>query len=558
MDLLASRNSQSWLSWFFRGLLILLFLVLFSKLFEIQIIKGSYYRALSRENRIRHIPIPAARGKIYSRDGEILVGNKEVSKKITFNSTNGYELTTDLTNAQPEEIVKDYVRVYPLAENFAHASGYIGLVDEKQVGKINPECPEKGPRTPQMLVGKNGLELEYECLLSGMSGEELLEVDTKGARVRSLGRREPVNGKDLKLTIDSNLQQQVARSMEGKKGAAIVTDTKGAILAFYSGPSFDPNLLIATADKQSKKDEGFNEKVSALFSNPDLPFFNRVIGGTFHPGSVYKPLVAIAALEEGAIDKDYTYDDQGIINVGTFSYTNWYFTEFGKKEGLVDLPRALARSTDTFFYKIGELVGPDAIAKWSEKFGLGKTTGIDLPGEVAGLIPTPDWKKKVKKENWFLGNTYHMSIGQGDVSLAPIDINTYIAGVSQDGIVCKPHFKFDKQEDCRDVGVSSANLDLVKEGMKQACSQGGTAYTFFDFAATHGDTVVGCKTGTAEVGVVGEPHAWFTAFGPLKDPQIVATVLVEKGGQGSQVAGPVVRQIFDYYFASLKTKNPIN
>lgn len=510
---------------------------------------------LSRENRIRHVPIPAARGKIYSRDGEILVGNKEVSKRIVFNTQSGYELTDDLTGASPEEIIIDYKRVYPLGEQFAHASGYIGKVDEKQIGKINPECPEKGPRTSDMLVGKNGLELQYECLLSGVAGEELLEVNTSGQKVRSLGRREPVNGVDIKLTIDSNLQQEVARAMEGKKGAAIVTDPSGAVLAFYSGPSFDPNLLIDTTLKKTEQPEGLNEKISTLFSSEDLPFFNRVIGGSFHPGSVFKPLVALAALQEGAINKDFVYDDQGVITVGTFSYTTWYFTEYGRKEGLIDLPRAIARSTDTFFYKIGEMMGPDAIAKWADKFGLDKKTGIDLPGEIVGLIPTPDWKKKVKKESWFLGNTYHMSIGQGDVSVPPIQINTYIASLANSGNLCTPHLKADLPQKCYEVGLKQENIDFVKEGMRQACSQGGTAYTFFDFSNKYGGMEVACKTGTAEVGVVGDPHAWFTAFGPLNNPQIVATVLIEKGGQGSQVAGPITRQIFDYYFSGAKTLN---
>jgi len=171
----------------------------------------------------------------------------------------------------------------------------------------------------------------------------------------------------------------------GKKGAAIVTDTNGQILAFYSLPSYDPNLLEPR-----------------LLISPDLPFFNRVSSGTFHPGSVFKPLVAIAALEEGVIDKNYVYNDQGQITVNKFTYTNWYFTEFGRTEGNLGLVHALARSTDTFFYKIGEMVGPVNIAKWADVFDLDKKTGVDIPGEAKGLIPTPDWKVKTIHEAWFL------------------------------------------------------------------------------------------------------------------------------------------------------------
>lgn len=554
MDTLSSRSGGTWLSWFLKGILFLSFLVLTTKLFEIQIIKGSMYQSLAKENRIRHIAIPAARGSIYSADGEVLAGNIAVKKKITFDSGVGYVLDKDLSNASDEEIITDYKRVYPLGESFAHASGYVGKVDDKEVGTINPDCPEKGPRQPAVLVGKNGLEYQYECLLSGVDGEELVEVDTKGRRIRSLGRKDPINGKDVKLTINSSLQIEVASQMKDKKGAAIVTTLDGSVLAYYSGPSFDPNLLLPQekgVDPEEAKAQ--NEKVSNLFKDENMPFFNRVIGGTFHPGSVYKPLVALAALESGAIDKNFLYDDPGVIVVNDFSYNNWYFSEYGRKEGTIDLPRAIARSTDTFFYKIGEKMGPDTMASWSKKFGLDKITGIDLPGEKSGLIPSPEWKKKTKKENWFLGNTYHMSIGQGDVSTTPIEINTYIASLAANGNICTPHLWQGVKVICKAVELKDSSLSLVKEGMKQTCTQGGTAYTFFDFGNTHGGLEVGCKTGTAEVGVTGEPHAWFTFFAPLNAPEIVATVLVEKGGQGSQVAGPIARKIADYYFAGIKT-----
>lgn len=543
MDSLASYKTQSWLSWFLKGVLIVAFLILLTKMFEVQIIKGSYFRGLSEENRIRHIPIPAPRGKILASDGTELAGNILIKKRIKFKDNGAIEITDDVSGASSDEIITEYKRVYGLGDKFGHGSGYLGEVTDKEVDKINPDCPEKGPMVSGSLVGKSGLEETYECLLLGTPGEELVEVNTKGEKLRSLGRREPIPGTDVKTSINADLQSEVARQMEGKKGAAIVTDTKGSILAFYSGPSFDPNLLVNHSDSQ---------KISELFSSPDLPFFNRVISGTFHPGSVFKPLVALAALEENAIDKNFTYDDQGVINVNTFSYTNWYFTEYGRREGVINLTRAIARSTDTFFYKIGEMVGPDAIAKWASKFNLSKKTGVDLPGEKAGFIPTPDWKKKVKKEGWFLGNTYHMAIGQGDIDLTPIEINTYITGIVNEGRVCTPRFAVNAPQSCFTVGVKKDNLDLIKEGMREACSDGGTGYTFFDFPAKHSGTSVACKTGTAEVGTDGIPHAWFTVFAPIENPQVVATILIERGGQGSQVAGPIARKILDYYFQSLQ------
>lgn len=541
MHSLSSEQSQSWLSWFFKGLLLLSFLVLFTKLTEVQIIKGKYYKKLSEENRIREVVLPAPRGKILARGGEVIAGNIEIKKRVIFTDNKGFTLSLDLTDARDEEIVTDFKRYYPLGDKFSHALGYLAQAGDSQIGKINPDCPTKGPISGDALVGKTGLEESYECLLSGIPGAEIIEVDASGRQVRVLGRKDPVPGKDLRTTVDYGLQKVVADEMSGKKGAAIVTDTNGGILAFYSYPSYDPNIFI---------DKGNSEQISSLLNDKDLPFFNRVIGGTFHPGSVFKPIVALAALEEDAIDKDFTYNDTGIITVNDYSYTNWYFTENGRTEGLIDLTRAIARSTDTFFYTIGQMVGPDNIAKWSNSFGLNQKTGIDIPGEKSGLIPTPAWKEQTKKESWFLGNTYHMSIGQGDVSVTPAEINTYISAISVGGLLCQPRFDMDKNPVCKKIKSSQDNLNLIKEGMDEACTTGGTAYTFFDFADKHGGVTVGCKTGTAEVSVDGEPHAWFTFFSPSDKPQIVSTILVEKGGQGSSVAGPVARKIADFYFAS--------
>jgi len=528
---LASKGSQSWLSWFLRGTLILLFLILFAKLFEVQVIKGDYYRTLSQENRIRHVPIPAPRGKILARGGEELAGNVDVQKRIEFSQQNGFTVSDDVTGATPEEMVTDYKRVYPLGDVAAHAVGYLSVVGSDQVGKIDPDCPEKGPRVSGELVGTTGLEEYYDCQLKGIPGEELIEVNTQGREVRVLGRREPIPGQNIQTTIDYNLQSNVALEMGGQKGAAIVTDAQGEILAFYSSPSFDPADIVKSLNDSA------------------LPLLDRAVSGTFNPGSVFKPVVAFAALEEGTIDKNFIFNDPGVITVNNFSYTNWYFTQYGRTEGAIGLVRAIARSTDTFFYKIGEMVGPNAIAKWADEFGLDTQTGIDIPGETHGLIPTPDWKEATKDESWYLGDTYHMAIGQGDVSVTPIELNTYIAAIAAGGKICQPRFNLDNPAVCRSINISKNNLSLVKQGMEEACSAGGTGYTFFDFAATHKGVKVACKTGTAEVETNGIPNAWFTFFAPADNPQIVVTVLFERGGEGSSVAGPVARKIADEYFA---------
>lgn len=541
METLVSLKQQTWLPWFLKGILIVGFLILTGRLIELQIIKGSYYRALAEGNRIRRVALAAPRGKILARGGEILAGSNEVVRKLVFSPDKGFTKSDDIAGAKPEELITESVRRYPLGSAFAHVSGYLGEVNDKEVGKVNPKCPEKGVHQPGDLVGRSGLEEQYQCALSGVDGEELVEVNTQGRQIRILGRREPVAGKDLKTWIDFGFQQKVAESLGGKKGAVIVTDPNGEVLALYSSPSFDPNLFI---------DKTRSQAVERILTDKDLPLFNRAISGQFHPGSVFKPVVVIAALSEGAIDKNYTFDDPGVITIDKYSYANWYFTQYGRTEGTIGLTRAIARSTDTFFYKIGELIGIEKIAFWADKMGMNKETGIDLPGEIAGLVPTPEWKKRVTGEAWFLGNTYHVAIGQGDLAITPIEENQAISAFAS-GRLCSP--RVSGEPNCVNLKINKEDLDLLKQGMIGACSPGGTGFTFFDWNKESGPSTssgrVACKTGTAETSAEGISHAWFTAFSPTDFPDIVVTVLVERGGEGSKVAGPIARSIFDYRFA---------
>jgi len=560
METYLSARRESWLSWFLKGILYVGFLVLITRLFELQVVKGNYFRSLSEGNRIRRVPITAARGNIIARGGEILVGNRLVGRKVIFDPIEGYKKLNEFSEINEDEIIMEWVRNYEIGERFAHISGYLGEVNENEVGKVNPKCQEKGPRLLGSFTGRTGLEEAYECSLLGIDGEELIEVDSLGNKVRTLGRKDPIPGRDVKTTIDIGLQKKVSELYKGVKGAVIVTDTNGEILALYSSPSYDPNIFVNS--------EGSDEIVQTL-ENENKPFFNRAIGGMFHPGSVFKPVVAVAVIEEGIVDDNYTYSDPGVITInspyGIFSYSNWYYSQYGRKEGEIDLIRAIARSTDTFFYKLGELLGIEKLDKWAYKFGLGEKTGIDIPGEISGLVPSPEWKEKNRGERWFLGNTYHMSIGQGDIALTPLGVNTAIAAIASGGLLCPPHiinteesknFQFPSSESqaslisnfqCKDLEISHETIDMIKKGMLGACSSGGTGFTFFDFIEKTGIPVA-CKTGTAETEEEGKTHAWFTVFAPVPDPEIVATVLVEKGGEGAYVAGPIAREIFNYWF----------
>lgn len=507
MESLVASKTQSWLSWFFKGLIVLTFLVFIGRLLELQIIKGDYFRVLAEGNRITKIPIEAPRGRILARGGEVLAETIEEEGKLR--------------------------RVYFLSAAAAHITGYLGETGEDEVKKVDGDCPQRGVRRLGSLTGRMGIEEAYNCRLRGFDGEELVEVDTKGEKVRSLGVRKPAPGEDVKTTIDFNLQKKVYEVFKDAVGAVIVSDGSGQILAFYSSPSFDPsNIQPSLVDDK-------------------LPLFNRGISGSYHPGSAFKLVTALAALEEEKIDDAFTYTDTGKVTVNDFSYANWYFTQYGGTEGAIGLERALARSTDTFFYKVGEFVGPDKLAEWANKLDVGVKTGVDLPGEVEGLVPTPQWKEDIKNESWFLGNTYHMAIGQGDVATTPLQVNVMTAAVAT-GRVCTPYFV--EEKGCRDLGVKRTYLETIKNGMVGACATGGTAYPFFDFPASgSADVKVACKTGTAQTQEEDVTHAWFTVYAPSDYPEIVVTVLVEKGGEGSKVAAPIARQLLDYW---LLTVNP--
>ncbi len=517
MESLISSRRQSWLIWFYKGLLALALLILFGRLTELQIIKGAYYKGLAEGNRIRRIPIRAPRGRILARGGQELVGNVSPS-------------------TPSEEASVENLRIYDWGEGAAHLTGYLGEVNPDEVGKVDPNCQEKGPRTLGLLTGRSGLEEMYDCKLRGIDGEKLIEVDTQNKEVRVLGIRPPLNGSDLATTIDIDLQKFVSSLLDDQKGAILVTDPKGEVLALYSSPSYNPNIFI----------EEDQAKIAKALESEDLPLFNRATTGSYHPGSIFKIITSVAALEEGVIDDKYKYDDPGFIKVNEFSYSNWYFTQSGGVEGSIDLPRAISRSTDTFFYKAGELTGIDNLVNWAKKFNIGKVTGIDLPGEAEGLLPSPEWKKGVKGEAWFLGNTYHMAIGQGDLSVTPIQAHLVTQTIAAMGQMCKPHITHEfltKNSECQDLKIDKKNLGLIIKGMIGACSQGGTAYPLFDFSPS-----VACKTGTAETYEKDITHAWFTTFAPAENPEIAITVLVEKGGEGSSVAAPIAKEILNYWF----------
>jgi len=527
MESYSDARVQSWLSWFLKGVLVLGALILVARLIELQVIKGEYFRDLAEGNRIRKVPIEAPRGLILARGGEVMVDNSKVYKTVEFSPSEGVKKVE--TNRESSDTIVEPARIYPFGEMLAHVTGYISEVNEEEVGKVHSGCTDKGTRPLGTPIGRVGLERQYDCKLRGINGEEFVEVDTFGNKIRTLGARPPQAGEDIRTTIDIGFQKKAFEALGDKNGAIIVSDETGEILALVSGPSFDP------------------ARVADYLNSPSQPLLNRAIGGAYHPGSVYKLVGASAALEEGAIDSKFEYNDKGYVTVNGFTYTNWYFTQYGGIEGLIGVKRALARSTDTFFYEVGGKLGVDKLLAWSERFGLGRSTGIDLPGEIAGLLSSPSWKKAVKGERWFLGDTFNISIGQGDMAVTPIQVHAWTAAFANGGKLCKPHLLRDAGA-CSEVGVSTDTIKIVNQGLVDACNPGGTGVAFFEY-----EPEVACKTGTAETFEEGVTHAWFTVFAPADNPEIVVTVLLEKGGSGSEDAAPLAREILDLW--SLR-KNP--
>jgi penicillin-binding protein 2 len=528
-------------------LLLAVFAIFFLRLYQLQIVEGKKNRFLAESNRISRLKIEAPRGLLLDRDGEILAANEPIYRLKPVSLDGKAEIISreDALRRQAEgkdrELQLNLARRYAGGSAFGHLLGYLGEVTEEELKgkKLDLKGYSQGS-----LIGRVGLEAEYEPLLRGREGNELVEVDTQGKVIRRMGRILPTTGKTLTLAINQRLQIAAAKAMGNQKGAIVAENPQnGEVLVFYSSPSFDPNLFSSTVNR--------DELLKLISDEANRPLLNRVVGGLFPPGSTFKIVTAIAALEEGKITPRTLITDPGVIIIGDFQYRNWYFASYGKTEGEVDLTKALARSVDTYFYKVGEMVGIDKLNFWAEKFGVKKKTGIDLPGELPGFIANPEWKEKTKGEPWFLGNTYHIAIGQGDLALTPLLVNQITSAVASGGKICQPRMlklgaeNTPYEEECRDLGVKKEYWEAVKKGMVAACAEGGTGTPFFDFKPK-----VACKTGTAETGDGKTTHAWFTAFAPADNPGIVLTVLVEKGGEGSSVAAPIAKEILKEYFTS--------
>lgn len=558
-----------------RVLLILLIVacgILLFKIVSLQLIKGSYYRTLSDSNRIRTKIIYAPRGVLFDRSGIPLVYNLPGFRQTKGNKTTllTKEKALDMIAKGESNIFVDSLRQYPFKDAFSHVVGYIGQITKEQLGSSDYKDYDITD-----LVGKSGLEYEYESLLKGTNGKQLIEVDATGKEVRVLGQTDPISGQDLKLTIDSKLQLATYDALKNVvRGAVVVTTPKGEILSLVSKPSFDSNLF--TLEPSYIATNTAYLSVEKILLGDNQPLLNRAISGTYPPGSTYKVVMAAGALESRKIDSSYMVTDNGKITIGPYSYSNWYYTQYGRTEGQVNVVKALTRSNDIFFYELADKIGLDTIVSSSKEMGVGRVLGIDLPGEARGVLPDKAWKKKNVGEDWYTGDTYIFGIGQGYLLTTPLQVNAWTQVIASGGKLYQPHLLRSLGEKVlTTTTLSAASINLVRQGMMGACETGGTGWPLFNFSVKNsalkidGKNIlsapeatssanakdyrrvsIACKTGTAQHGDDQTlPHAWITLFAPAYNPEIVITVLNESSGEGSNEAGPIAKKILESYFS---------
>ncbi|MEW5979045.1 MAG: penicillin-binding protein 2 [Acidobacteriota bacterium] len=577
---------------------LIVFLFLLSGLLNLQLFNSKHYRELAELNQLRSIPLPAPRGRILDRNGQVLVDNRpSFTLSIMRENLPQIESSLDLlaaglgidkqfllTQFEKHRRLPSYLpivlkedisiedlsfieahrvelpgldvvpqprRLYKNGQLAAHLLGYVSEISERELSLSEFHYSKPGD-----IIGKSGVERVYNEILSGTDGQKRVIVDSRGREVAVLEIVEPIAGHDLRLTVDVDVQRAAETAFGDHGGAAVALDPRsGEVLALVSRPAFDPNSFSARISR--------NEWVE-LISDPRKPLQNRAIQSRFPPGSVFKIIMTVAGLQEGILTPDYTDSCPGYAVLYGRPFKCW------KKggHGRVDLHRAIVNSCNVFFYRLGQKLGIDRIAFYAHKMGLGQKTGIDLPSEDPGIMPSSEWKKRVFKTEWYAGETISVSIGQGYVSLTPIQTARAFGGLGLGGVFKTPHVvtqselsrwgkTLNASYDSR-YELAERTVEIVSRGLWGVVNEWGTGRR----AAVAGFDVCG-KTGTAQV--IGneaksaaaskdefEDNAWFVGYAPRQEPEIAAAALVEKGGHGGESAAPVVHGMFQVYYDKYK------
>jgi penicillin-binding protein 2 len=605
------------------GVLLLSFLLLLTaKAAWLQVVKGEYYYYLAEGNRIRVERVEPRRGVIYDQNGLTLVRNQanfvlylvpadlprdeaeldrllgevsaiaglalsaEIKSRIDGINPRSLEALRPVfiaDNIEYEKAMALYLKsaewpgvgltnrirreylnyIYagedgaapaaPGRYSLSHILGYTGKISEQELARSGQEY------TQLDYIGKMGVEYFWENELKGLSGHKQVEVDAIGKEQKVISKTEAEDGHNLVLSLDVyqqvKLEEVLAahlKRLDLNRAAGIILHPKsGEIRALVSLPAYDNNLFARGISQND---------FSALIEDADKPLFNRAVSGEYPSGSVIKPVIAAAALEEGIIS-----EHTSILSTGGLRISQWFFPDWlGGGHGPTSVRKALAQSVNTFFYYIGggydefRGLGADGIVRYGSLFGLGAQTGVDLPGEALGLLPTAEWKKEVKGESWYIGDTYHLSIGQGNLLATPLQIAAYTAVFANGGVLYRPHLVkqilYSDDTPAREIAIEPVrenflkpyNIEVVRQGLRQAVTQGSARRLASLPVPAAG------KTGTAQWSSQESTHAWFAGFAPYDDPEQVIVILVEAGGEGSETAVPIVEEYWRWYFGEYR------
>lgn len=581
------------------GIIMLIIIVLIIRIGWMQLVNGPQYKKIAEENRIRQITAQAPRGNMYDRYGAVLVSNKPsfAISIIPSEYNNAYTATPILANilqVKPEEIEKRLkdaeefmytpirlkrdadpmmiakiqehkyylpgvlieaipVRSYVYKELAAQVFGFVGSINEEEYANRKSQG-----YNPNDFIGKDGLELEWEDVLRGVDGGLQVEVNAQGEEIQIIGDVKPEAGKGLVLTLDANLQKaaeealakQILESRKigvpAKGGSAIVLDVhSGAVLAMANHPTFDPNMFASGISTLN-----WNK----LIQDVSNPLANKSIQSTYPPGSVFKIVTTAAALDLGYVTATEIFDDKGFYLLDGWKFYGWETKGLGK----LTIEGAICWSSDPVFYELGRRMGIDNLASYGLTFGLGQRTGIKLGGEEKGIVPTQNWKETTYAEEWYPGETIIAAIGQGYYLVTPLQQAVLLMAVANQGVVYRPMlvdkvllpngevFEKYNPEVMRRVYLTDETWKIIKNGLVAVTNQGTASAVFKEFTPK-----VAGKTGSAETGT-GTVHSWFSCYAPAENPEIVVSVIVEEGGDGSVAAAPVVRKILEAYFTIRK------
>ncbi len=588
------------------GLLVLVaFTILAFRFYFLQINRYDYYQTLAESNRISVVPITPNRGLITDKNGVVLAHNffvytleitpskienldatieqikqlvevspidlkrfkKQKTESRTFESI---PLRTHLNEVEAAkfavnrfrfpgvELKSRLFRHYPLGKQGAHMVGYIGRINDKDLTKLaEKEVLSNYKGTDH--IGKSGIEQSYESELHGTTGFQQVEIDADGKAVRVLSSVAPISGSNLVLSADSKLQEIAETAFGERRGAMVaIKPSTGEVLAFVSMPTFDSNLFVDGIDVENWK---------LLNESLDKPLINRPLRGVYPPGSTFKPFTALAGLEAGKRKPPFSISDAGYFTLpnSRHRYRDWKPGGHGN----VDMRRAITISCDTFFYGLAVELGIERLTNFVRHFGFGRKSGIDIAGEVGGLLPTPEWKKRRFKQPWYMGETVIVGIGQGYTLTTPMQLAQATAILANKGVAMRPRLVASVVDAKTLVStptlaivsdritLDKANLEIVNLGMIDVTLPGGTAAA----VGANAGYSIAAKTGTAQVigikqnekyneKLINErhrDHALFVAYAPAEDPQIALAVIVENGGHGGSAAGPIARKVMDYY-----------